>query len=276
VVQSLILAIKDVDQLGALVESMRAQVTENRQYERIRDLLVNCNAAHVIQRIIEASRVLGTSVDKISFIVDELKKDLAYYSEDAYACLIIQSVIYKYGAVLDIHQLFLNGNHLRLSCTKYGNYVMQCLVQKNEWYSQNDAFVSFRNQLIGEVFVANKILKLSRNRHGSHMIESCLKACNKHQIDAFIEAICAKKAFVLEAMLNHTIGNYVPKTLMAQSNQRQKRTIVDAVDACIVDLSRRIQLKENRIFTLNREFFEECQRLVCYSNNNRRYRGRRQ
>lgn len=170
--------------------------------------------------------------------------------------------------MLDIKQLFLNGNHFRLSRTKYGNYVIQCLVQKDQWYSQNDAFVSFRNQLIGEVFVANKILNLSRNRHGSHMIESCLRACNKQQIDAFIEAICAKKAFVLKAMLNHKIGNYVPKTLMHQANQQQQRSIVDAVHSNIADLTRRIC--GDGIFNLNREFFEECQRLNSNTNGRRR------
>lgn len=257
VLQNLIHALTDEGQMCELADSMRAQLEHSQQsrYETIDALLVNCNAAHVMQALIE----VGTPFDNIAFIAEELNRNLAYYAEDTYACRVIQALIKQHGNKLDFDQLFLNGNHFKLSRTTYGNYVIQCIVEKGKWYSQKPAFKAFRNQLIDEVFVDDKILSLSRNKHGSHMIETCLKSANKKQISAFIEAVCARKAFVLKEMLKHRFGNFVPKTLMAQCNKEQQRTVVEAVHSCIGNLNKRINIGQNRFFNLNREFFHQCQ-----------------
>merc|ERR1719486_1080397 len=97
----------------------------------------------------------GLDFERVQFIADELNKHFVYYSENAYACRIIQSVVAKYGDKFDLDQLFVDDNHLALARTKYGNYVIQC------------------------VFNADNILYLSKCKHGSHMLETCLRSCTK-------------------------------------------------------------------------------------------------
>jgi len=250
VVQKLICALTDKEMMESLTKCLQQQVEIGAEQKVLKGLLTNQNAAHVLQVVIDS----GLDFEFVRFIVDELNEHFVYYTEDAYACRIIQSVVAKYGAKFDLDQLFVDDNHLALARTKYGNYVIQCLVAKHKWYSSTPDFNRFRGQLIKSVFNADNILYLSKCKHGSHMLETCLRSCSKADIDTFIGAVCAKRAFVLKEMMRHQFANYVPKTLMNRCSRKQKQTLALAVND-------NINLKRHR-FEFCSEFINECQCIV--------------
>lgn len=249
VLQKLICALTDKDLMESLTKCLQQQVEIGAKQKVLKGLLINQNAAHVLQVVVES----GLEFELIQFIVDELNQHFVFYTEDAYACRIIQSVVAKYGAKFDLDQLFIDDNHLALARTKYGNYVIQCVIAQHKWYSNMPEFTRFRHKLIKEVFNADNILYLSKCKHGSHMLETCLRSCAKSDIDVFIGAVCAKRAFVLKEMMKHQFANYVPKTLMGRCSRKQKQTLAKSVHE-------NINLNRHR-FEFCSEFINECQNI---------------
>merc|ERR1712154_606141 len=159
-----------------------------------------------------------------------------FYSENVYGCRVVQAFVKVYGDKLDVSKLLLDDRHLFLSTVKYGNYVIQCIVKKDEWYSNLPSINKFRNRLIRDVFNGEHILYLSKDKHGSNVIETCIKVSTAKQIDVLLNTICSKQAFLLKQIISDRFGNYVPKTLMENCNKKQKEKLINAIHAYITNL----------------------------------------
>merc|ERR1719410_2377072 len=139
---------------------------------RIMDACLRCaNTNHVIQAFVKLKLPYST----VQFIGNAVENNFVEYCDDMYACRVVQALVQNYGDGLDINRLFEYNNHLSLSRGKFGNYCIQCFIQRNEWYSELPLIRRFRNRFILDVFDAENVLSLSKNKFGSNVIECCIK-----------------------------------------------------------------------------------------------------
>eukprot|EP01083_Nonionella_stella_P028443 78317_1 len=228
VIQKILSTVKSVDRLIQLVQCFEKQTIGN-----IQRCLLFCNTNHVIQAMIG----LKLPFEHLDFIKDALERKLVDYSDNVYACRVVQAFIKVYGNRLDVSKLRVNDQHLLLARSKYGNYVIQCIVAKDEWYCNLPMIKKFRNELISDVIAPRNILFLSKNKFGSNVIETAIKVSNEKQLDILINTICAKQGALLKQMIFDKFANYVPKTLLDNCrSDRQIMKLVNTVHLHIVNL----------------------------------------
>eukprot|EP01083_Nonionella_stella_P303132 1048049_1 len=247
VIQKILSSVKNTNQLVDLVQSFEEQTVG-----KMRTCLLCCNTNHVIQAII------GLKLPKqhLKFVKDALEKRLVDYSDNVYACRVVQAFIKAYGDELDVGKLCVNDNHLLLARSKYGNYVIQCILTKEEWYSNLASINKIRNRLISDVFVAGNVLFLSKDKFGSNVIETAIEVSNEKQLDILINAVCSKQGFLLKQMIPDKFGNYVPKTLLDNCrNTRQQMKLVNTVHSYITNLYTRHRYRNCS------GFIQKCQRI---------------
>ena len=179
----------------------------------------------------------------------------------------VQCFINNYGDKLDIMKLFENDAHLRLSCAPFGNYVIQCIIKQGNgtgsgsscWYSKLKTFINFKNKFITSVFKNRKdIIRLSDNKFGSNVMEKCIIASNKAQLNLLISSICWNRRSGLRSMIPNEYANYVLSTLLIYCDKTQQESIVNCVHNQIADLYDPY-LTEN--FQFGWEFLLKCQEI---------------
>ncbi len=227
VIQKILFCVENEYQLIRLINCFQEQ-----SKTLLQECLLCCEINHVIQAIIELKLPFRT----VEFIAKELENDLVLYCENIYACRVVQSFIKNYGNQLAVNKLFINGSHLFLSQVKYGNYVIQCIIKKNEWYSSLSKITQFRNKLISDVFSMQNILFLSKDKHASNVVETCIKVANQKQIEKLINSLCSNKAQLLSQIISDRFGNYIPKTLLQNCNQKQQEILINSTHEYIIDL----------------------------------------
>eukprot|EP00487_Bulimina_marginata_P007433 TRINITY_DN2865_c0_g2_i2.p1 TRINITY_DN2865_c0_g2~~TRINITY_DN2865_c0_g2_i2.p1 ORF type:complete len:192 (-),score=16.95 TRINITY_DN2865_c0_g2_i2:151-726(-) len=158
------------------------------------------------------------------------RKILILYSEHVFACRIVQVFVKQYGDKLEINTLFRNDCHLSLCQSMYGNYVIQCIIDSNQWYSNLNGIMRFRRKLITECFSDENILFLSKNKFGSNVIETCIKVSSEKQIERLIYLVSKKNTFVLQQMIRHQYGNYVIKTLLKNCSYQQQIALIAQIE----------------------------------------------
>eukprot|EP01083_Nonionella_stella_P017119 47848_1 len=243
-------ALESIGNADRLIECFKEQTSSNSS---LHDCLLCCNGNHVIQKMIQ----LKPSFQVVAFIKDALEKDLVGYSENVYACRVVQAFVVAYGDKLNVHKLLEKDAHLFLSRVKYGNYVIQCIVQKGVWYSDLKLIRRFRNQLIGDVFADQNVLFLSKDKHASNVIETCVKVASERQLQGLVHTMCSKQGFVLRNMISDRFGNYVPRTLLRHCNRKQQRKVVNTVHVYITNLY------DYEHGYQSAEFIQMCRELKC-------------
>ena len=197
-----------------------------------------------------------------------------------YACRVVQALVRNYGDGLNINRLFVEDNHLSLSRGKFGNYCIQCFIRRNEWYSEQRLIKRFRNRFILDVFHEENILSLSKNKFGSNVIERCIEAADVQQIRFLNAALCANRGFLLNRLMFHRFGNYIPRTLLENVSGGQRRKLVRTVHAYIVNLTDSRLYEEEQ--SHGASFIQSCQQIkyemdrVHRASGVHRRRGRRQ
>ena len=224
--------------------------------ESVHKCMLNSNTNHVIQAMIQ----LKLPYETVQFIGEALESNLIFYSENIYACRVVQSFIENYGNKLDVFKLFENGSHLFLSHHRYGNYVIQCIIAKNKWYANLPLIKKFKNKLISDAFHKDNILYLSKDKHGSNVMETCIRVSSEKQIDALIKTICSKQGFLFRQLLSDRFGNYIPKTVMSECSEKQKRALVNATHLYVTNL---YEYNACHDYTRCSEFIEKCQKIKC-------------
>jgi len=258
VIQTILSSVRNRRNLEELIDCFRKQIERGNKSKNksnsIDRCLVSCNTNHVIQVMIG----LKLPYKSLKFIGDALENNLAKYCENAYSCRVVQEFIKVYGDKLNVTKLLLDDTHLFLSCDKFGNYVIQCIVAKDEWYSELSLIKKFRKRLLFDIFSKENMLKLSNNKYGSNVMETCIKMLSEKQIDALLKTLCFKKGCLLKQMISHRFGNYVTKTLLRCCNKTQQRKLVNSVHVFCINL---YDHDCNSKYLQNGEFIRNCQQI---------------
>jgi len=265
VVQTMLCSVRSQEIKLKLVDCFRRQV---ERANAMQDALTQCNGNHVLQAIVES----GLPFEAVSFIRDALESDLSVYAANIYSCRVVQAMIKLYGDKLDVCQLLKHGNHLRLSSDMFGNYVIQCIIKQEQQYSAYPQIKTFRAQLLLDIFDnAKNTMLLSKDKHGSNVIEASIRAATSSQLDTLIDTVCRKRGYLFGQMLRGEFSNYVPKTLLHFANAGQKERLVECLHANITSV---FNPSEKYLHCI--EFLRECS-IIKYEMDRRlqiRERGR--
>merc|ERR1712157_693858 len=181
--------------------------------------MTQSNANHAVQAMVELDLDFG----HVAFIRDALEQDLPAYSANMHACRVIQAFVKVYGGKLNVCLLLNNDSHLWLSGLTFGNYVIQCIIKRGTSYSNDAVIARFRRQLITDVFAdSDQLLLLSKDKHGSNVIEACIRAAEEPDLDVLVGNICKKCGYLLRELIRGEFSNYVPKTLIKFCNRSQQ------------------------------------------------------
>ena len=171
------------------------------------------------------------------FVILSLDQIAVSLSEHVNGCRVVQAVIECFGDELDVMKLCAGGQHLKLATTQYGNYVVQCIIKRGEWYSNLRRIELFRDRFISDVFTLRHLQTFSVKKSGSHVIESCIRVANGEQLDTMIAAVQRNKARLLRVMMFHQVGNYVVRTLLEHCSRPQQEALVHVVHRHVVNLN---------------------------------------
>jgi hypothetical protein len=188
--------------------------------------MLDSNANHVIQTILD----LRLPNECVAFIARELERNFRAYSEHPFACRIVQSYVTHYGDELAVSKLFKDNNHISVSLSMYGNYVVQCIIAPGQWYSHLRGISKFRWRLITELFSEDYLLLLSQNKFGSNVVETCIRASTQTQLATLVSLLTKNNAWNLKQMLMHRFGNYVIKTLLDKASKAQQRQLIQSIE----------------------------------------------
>ena len=263
VIQTILSCICNKQIITGLIHHFQRQHEDETTPYSMHSTLTQCNANHVCQAIVE----LGLQFKHVAFVRDALERDLAVYSENIYSCRVVQGFVKMYGAELNVCLLLKTGSHLWLSGLTFGNYVIQCIIKTGEDYSNSKMFKRFRQQLLLDIFDdAEQLLVLSRDKHGSNVIEACIRAAEKSEIDMFLHTICRKRGYLLDQMIRGQFSNYVPKTLIKYCDRQQQKKLVECVHANITSV-----WEPDPKYSHCSEFLHECQVIKYNTARKRRY-----
>ena len=170
------------------------------------------------------------------FIILSLDQNAVSLSEHVNGCRVVQAVIECFGDELDVMKLCAGGQHLKLATTQYGNYVVQCIIKRGEWYSNLRRIELFRDRFISDVFTLRHLQTFSVKKSGSHVIESCIRAASSEQIELLTHRVCSGRGHLLSKMVWDEFGNYVLRTLFNRCNDELKALVSDTVNNKVMRL----------------------------------------
>jgi len=201
-----------------LVFNLRAQIASHRQYRFVRDLVTSINGNHVVQAVLK----LRLPAEDVDFVKAELERDLVFYCGHMSACRVIQVYLRNYGDQLDLAPLLKDNTHIKLAEMEYGNHVIQCILKQS-------CFWNVQRRVISQMFEEHNVLRLSKGKQGSHVIESCIRVASPRQIESLVRCVCANRGRLLKSMAVDGFGNYVLRTLFDRCSPRLKELITDSV-----------------------------------------------
>jgi len=209
------------------------------------------NGNHVMQKCIEVmslqakdaefmSNDIGLSSSmsqRIQFIVDDVLVNVKSLCCHPYGCRVLQRMLEhcvesQKAATLDEIQLC----HKALLDDQYGNYVIQHVLQ----YGRE----SDRDSLL-KIIVENDLLKLSRQKFASNVVEKLLKYGNSNQRNAIVREMLklgyegqdGVGSSVLLLMVRDAYANYVVQTAIdVVPEGKEKRMLLEELKAHEVQL----------------------------------------
>lgn len=237
---------------------------ESLQYDDLCELLeefrgntLTCiqdqNGNHVIQKLVEVMSIhaknaelhsgeAGLAVrmaDRIQFVVDDVLANVRTLCCHPYGCRVLQRMLehcveFQKMATLDRIQ----GCHRELLDDMYANYVIQHILQ----YGRD----SDRDSLL-KIIVENDLLKLSRQKFASNVIEKLLKYGNAYQRNTIVREMLKVAnegtsqegvgSTVLLLMVRDAYANYVVQTAIdVVPEGQEKRMLLDELKANEVQL----------------------------------------
>jgi len=194
-------------------------------YPAARDLVMSLNSNHVIQACLK----MKLPADKVDFIRHELEKDIVFYCGHQSACRVVQMYITHYGKRLNLEPLLENNHHIQLAEMEYGNHVIQCILGQS-------CFFDLQRKIIADMLQERNVLRLSKGKQGSHVIESCIRVAGPKLIESLTHCVCAHRGRLLRRMAMDEFGNYVLRTLFSRCCPRLKGILTASVNRRVVPL----------------------------------------
>jgi len=191
----------------------------------------DAHASHVLQYVLQ----LGLPASRVAFIADEIKGDLFGASVHVVGCRVVQCLVKAYPEVLLEDTCRLLADHSRrfmtLSMHQYGNYVVQCMAEK---------MPTFRERFIDRLFRAGNVAKVGAQKHGSNVIESCIRLASDEERARLVHLLQVKRCALLRKLSSDRFGNYVVGTLLDCCGAAQRRKLVNALQTRVVDQGQRV------------------------------------
>jgi len=185
---------------------------------------VTClHASHALQAMLR----LQLPVERVVFIREALEADLEAVCSDVSGCRVVQCFVGAYPSALSVAKLVRKRLHLALSTRQYGNYVVQCVATK---------MPEFGEKLICDAFRQRNLHRLATDKHGSNVLEKCVKLATTEQRARLIHVLKAKRCSLLKQLAWDEFGNYVIGTLLECSDNEQRRELIRIIHERVVDL----------------------------------------
>ena len=212
------------------------------------------NGNHVMQKCIEVMSIKAKEAEartgeaglavamagKIQFIVDDVLANVKTLCCHPYGCRVLQRMLehcveFQKTATLDKIQLC----HKALLDDQYGNYVIQHVLQYGREVD--------RDSLLN-IIVENDLLKLSRQKFASNVVEKLLKYGNSNQRNAIVREMLkvvseggtsqeGVGSSVLLLMVRDAYANYVVQTAIdVVPEGREKQLLLEELKANEVQL----------------------------------------
>ncbi|KAL9190810.1 hypothetical protein ACHAXT_000516 [Thalassiosira profunda] len=203
------------------------------------------NGNHVMQKCIEVMSIRAKEAEarigeagladrmagKVQFIVDDVLNNVKQLCCHPYGCRVLQRMLehcvpFQKTATLDKIQLV----HQALLDDQYGNYVIQHVLQ----YGRE----SDRDSLL-KIIIENDLLKLSRQKFASNVVEKLLKYGNSNQRNAIVREMLKEGvgSSVLLLMVRDAYANYVVQTTIdVVPEGHEKRMLLEELKANEVQL----------------------------------------
>ena len=212
----------------------------------------------MIQKILS----LNLPIENIQFIIDAIKTNVCYYASHIFGCRIVQSIINFYGDnkenKLMLSELVTESNLMHLCQSGYGNYVIQHIL--NLSFVKDDC-AEIKQAVIRTVF--KNTVYLSKNKHGSQVVEKCLLKASHKDIDYLLDTILLQQnKSCLINMVEHEFANYVIQRLLKFSNDSQRQRLMNEIECNIPNLrelkfgkhimDKMKKLKQKRYYRCNR------------------------
>lgn len=244
-------------------------------HNNVLNLIHDQNGNHVIQKCIEVMSQRAKSarednedqraeffIEQVDFVVDDVLDNVASLACHPYGCRVLQRILEyclepKKGRALDEISLC----HRTLLDDQYGNYVIQHVLQFGR--------VEDRDMVL-EIVVENGLLKMSRQKFASNVVEKLLKYGNADQRMAVVREMLKlvneqsgefvekgeQGSSVVLLMVRDAYANYVVQTTLDVIPESEEKTmllaeltvhsselvsIVQTQDACITDIVSRIR-----------------------------------
>merc|ERR1719334_1837187 len=206
-----------------LIGELEAQGRRNPSL--IHECILCDNGNHVIQKML----TLKLDRRHIKFIIDVVDRDLLFYSAQNYGCRIVQNIIEFYGQYDDkrlLREMVARDNLLEMCQSQYGNYVIQRILKL---CFGADQFLQLKRDVMHNVFAS--VERLSVNKYGSNVVESCVEHASDRQRQMLLDQIL--KGDCLVKMVRHKFGNYVVQKMLTLGSQKQVQRLVKAIESRI-------------------------------------------
>lgn len=156
---------KLIDNLGD-IKSIVAELESH-----ISELIESPNGNHVIQKCIDKD------IDK-EFLLKEFNKNCMSLAQQRYGCRVLQRLfeVCSEEETWGLYLQIIDGMDVLIN-DKYGNYVIQHLIESSN--KHKDKIFDF---------IIKNAFELSKDKFSSNVVEKCVKACTKEQLEElFIE-----------------------------------------------------------------------------------------
>lgn len=176
-------------------------INSNEQKDRFIKYFIPCvipycndiNGNHIIQKFITT-----ISYPKNQFIFDIIQKNVTLVGLNKHGCCALQKCI-EFGTEKQRNDMINSSiKHSRSFLTdQYGNYVLQNIITYKNFAA---------NRIVTESFLKD-ILKLSKEKFSSNVIEKCMDYCDKETKEKILKKLANPE--YIPALLVDMYGNYV-------------------------------------------------------------------
>uniref|UniRef100_A0A0N4ZF31 PUM-HD domain-containing protein n=1 Tax=Parastrongyloides trichosuri TaxID=131310 RepID=A0A0N4ZF31_PARTI len=225
--------------------------------ENILELTLNQYGCRVLQKALEAG-----DADDASLIYNGIKKDFLRCMTDLHGNHVVQKIIYKISS--EYHEEIVNTLEeasnfypiISLALHQYACRVIQMMIEKfngsNKDYIMDKLQRHWKSLFIHEFgnYVAQKafiygtsvdqqyilisirddMLRFSRNKYASNVIEVCLENGNPDQVDFLVRKVFEEAFYkLLYPMIEDQYGNYVIQKMIDKANPSLRKKLITLI-----------------------------------------------
>lgn len=203
-------------------------ITTNEQKDRFISYFKPCvitfcndiNGNHIIQKFITT-----ISAPKNQFIFEIIQQNIKLVGLNKHGCCALQKCI-EFGTDKQRNDMINSSiKHARAFLTdQYGNYVLQNIIS----YKNFNA-----NKIITESFLKD-ILKLSKEKFSSNVIEKCMDYCDKETKEKILKKL-ANPEYIPDLLMD-MYGNYVIQKALQISNEPHYSIFIENIGPVLSEL----------------------------------------